>query len=133
LLTVCYISPDDYFIHNDVNKQNKPLQQYICIKEYHLHVSVTFEDIIKVLLQPQASSVPLSNLNKTNSFMVYHQNIRGLLNKTEELVSFLSPNFPQVLCSTEHHLKDSEIEFTYTDQYKLGIKFCMKSCKRMVE
>jgi len=29
--------------------------------------------------------------------MVYHQNIRGLLNKTEELINYLSPYFPQVL------------------------------------
>jgi hypothetical protein len=47
--------------------------------------------------QPQASNDPLSNSNKTNHFTVYHQKIRGLLNKTEELITFLSPNFPQVL------------------------------------
>ena len=32
------------------------------------------------------------------SFMVFHQNIRGLLNKPEELISSLSPDFPHVLC-----------------------------------
>jgi hypothetical protein len=46
--------------------------------------------------QLQANNDPMSNSNKTNSFMVYHQNIRGLLSKTVELISFLSPNFPQV-------------------------------------
>ena len=61
--------------------------------------------------------------------IVYHQNTRGLSNKTEELISFLSLNFPQVLCLTEHHLKDSEMYFTYRDQYKLGAKFCRKSFK----
>jgi exonuclease III len=61
--------------------------------------------------------------------MMYHQNIRGLLNKSAELISYLSPNFPQVLCLTEHHFKDSEIDFTYTDQYKLGTKFCRKYFK----
>ena len=35
------------------------------------------------------------------SFMVFDQNIRGLLNKSEELVSSLSPDFPQLLCLTE--------------------------------
>jgi len=39
--------------------------------------------------------------------MVYPQNIRGLLNKTEELISFLSPDFPQLLCLAEYHLKHS--------------------------
>ena len=54
------------------------------------------------------------------SFSVFHQNIRGLLNKSEELISSLSPDFPQVLCLTEHHLKYFEIDFLYMNQYKLG-------------
>jgi hypothetical protein len=60
---------------------------------------------------------------------VYHQNTRDLSNKREELIIFLSPNFPQVLCLTEHHPKDSEIYSTFIDQYKLGAKFCRKSFK----
>ena len=56
--------------------------------------------------------------------MVFHQNIRGLLNKPEESISSLSPDFLQVLCLTEHHLKHFEIDFIYMDQYKLGAKFC---------
>jgi len=44
--------------------------------------------------QLQASNDPLSNSNKTNGVMLYHQNIRGLLNKTMELISFLSLTFP---------------------------------------
>ena len=51
--------------------------------------------------QLQVSNDPLSNSNKTNGFMVYHQNIRSLLNKTVELISFLSPNFPQVYISEQ--------------------------------
>jgi hypothetical protein len=46
-----------------------------------------------------------------SSFTVFHQNIRGLLNKSEELISSLSPDFPQVRCLTEHHLKHFEIDF----------------------
>jgi hypothetical protein len=55
--------------------------------------------------------------------------MRGLLNKTDELTSFLSPNFPHVLCLTEHHLKDSEIDLRYVGNYKCGAKFCRKSFK----
>ena len=58
------------------------------------------------------------------SFIVFQQNIRGLLNKSEELIRFLSQDFPQVLWSTEHHLKHFEIDFVYVDKYKLGAKFC---------
>jgi len=79
--------------------------------------------------QPQASNDPLSNSNKTKSFTVFHQNVRGLLNKSEELISFLSPDFPQVLCLTEHHLKRTETDFIYMYQYKFGTKFCRESLK----
>jgi len=74
--------------------------------------------------QPQASNDPLWNSNKTNNFTVYHQNIRNLLNKTEELIHFMSPDFPRYF-----HLKHSEIDFMYRDQYILGAKFCRKSLK----
>jgi hypothetical protein len=63
------------------------------------------------------------------SFSVFHQNIRGLLNKSEEIISSLSPDFPHVLCLTEHHLKYFEIDFIYMDQYKLAVKFCRESHK----
>jgi len=63
------------------------------------------------------------------SFMVFHQNIRGLLNKSEELICSLSPDFPQVLCLTEHHLKHFEIDFIYMNQYKHDAKFCRESHK----
>jgi hypothetical protein len=61
--------------------------------------------------------------------MVFQQNIKGLLKKSEELISSLSPDFPQVLCLTVHHLKHFEIDFIYMDQYKLGAKFCRESRK----
>jgi len=62
---------------------------------------------------------------------VFHQNIGGLLHKSEESISSLSPDFPQVLCLTEYHLKHFEIDFIYMDQYvyKLGAKFCRESHK----
>jgi hypothetical protein len=43
----------------------------------------------------------------TNNFLkVCHQNIRGLLGKTEELLSSLLFDPPHIICLTEHHLKD---------------------------
>ena len=95
---------------------------------------------LKFKLAASTSNDLLSNPNETQSFMVFHQNVSGLLNrmlggllnKSEELVSFLSPDFPQALCLTEHHLRHSEIVFVYTDQYNHGVKFCRESLK-MVE
>jgi hypothetical protein len=60
--------------------------------------------------QPPVSNNPLSDSNKSKNLTVFHQNVRGLLNKSEKLKSFLSPDFPQVLCLTEHHLKHTEID-----------------------
>ena len=42
-----------------------------------------------------------------SSFAVFHQNIMGRLKKSE-LTSSFSPDFAQVLCLTEHHLKHFE-------------------------
>ena len=76
----------------------------------HQHESINFQDT-------------------ETSFTVFHCNIRGLLNKPEELISSLFPDFHQVLCLTQHLLKHFEIDFVYMDQYKLGAKFCRGSHK----
>ena len=60
---------------------------------------------------------------------MFQQHIRGLLNKSEILISLLCPDFPQVLCLTEHIFKCTEIDFMYVDQYKLGTKFYRESLK----
>jgi hypothetical protein len=42
----------------------------------------------------------------TNTFSdlrIYHQNIRGLSNKTDELLSQWVSKSPHILCLTEHH------------------------------
>ena len=38
---------------------------------------------------------------------IFHQNIRGMKDKTEEIVNNIATNPPQVLCFTEHHLEFS--------------------------
>jgi len=40
----------------------------------------------------------------------FHQNICGLLNKKEELLNSLTRNSLQIICITEHHLIDDELE-----------------------
>ena len=69
--------------------------------------------------------------NLINSpFIVFHQNIRGLRNKNNELLGPLLPNLPQVLCLTERHLKEQEIEHLATEHYTLGAKFCRHNLKQ---
>lgn len=45
-----------------------------------------------------------------NIFTVFHQNLFGLLNKREELLIPLLSVSPRIICITEHHLIDEELE-----------------------
>ena len=40
----------------------------------------------------------------------FHQNIRGLGKKAGELLTYLHPNFPHVMCLTEYHLNYLQLE-----------------------
>ena len=67
--------------------------------------------------------------NSKNLFKIFHQNIRGLKSKVDELSNSLFPDYPNVMCLTEHHLKDFEIDNLPIDQFKLGSKFCRPNFK----
>ena len=62
--------------------------------------------------------------NSKNLFKIFHRNIRGLKSKVDKLSNSLLPDYPHILCLTEHHLKNFEINNLPIDQYKLGSKFC---------
>jgi hypothetical protein len=70
-----------------------------------------------------------SNQEKTNQFTcnflkVCHQNIKGLFGKTEQLLNSLLFDLPHIICLTEHHLKEYEINNISVDNYVLGAKYC---------
>jgi hypothetical protein len=71
-------------------------------------------------------SIPV---NRNNLLKVCHQNIRGLLGKTEELLSCLLFDPPNIICLTEHRLKDFEVNSILIDNYELGAKYCRKFYK----
>jgi len=58
---------------------------------------------------------------------VYHQNIRGLKGKVNELLSQLHPTFPQVFCFSEHHMNQIELQHTFLDGYNLRVCYCRTS------
>ena len=72
-------------------------------------------------LENDTNTVKLTN--SKNLFKIFHQNIRGLKSKLDELSNFLFPDYPNIMCLTKHHLKDYEIDNLPTDQFKLGSKF----------
>ena len=55
-----------------------------------------------------------------NTVTILHENICGLRRKTDELISSISPNFPQVLCFSEYHLKIFKLDQISINGYKLG-------------
>jgi len=60
-------------------------------------------------------------------FKIYHQNIQGLKGKINEFMLTLVAGAPHLICFTEHHLKDYEIDATPISNYKLGAKYCRKN------
>ena len=49
----------------------------------------------------------------------FHQNIKGIRSKSNELVCHLSHDLPQILCLTEHDLANLEIQTLNIDNYRL--------------
>jgi hypothetical protein len=55
---------------------------------------------------------------------IFHQNIQGLQLKIDEIINILYPELPQVLCFTEHHLNQIDLNTIYIDKYTLGSSYC---------
>jgi exonuclease III len=64
-----------------------------------------------------------------NQFRVFHQNIRGLNDKIEELMISLHNQLPNIICLTKHHMIDYKIDALHIPQYKLGAKYCIRNLK----
>ncbi|MDR0751762.1 MAG: hypothetical protein LBF12_04160, partial [Christensenellaceae bacterium] len=79
--------------------------------------SITGNNIIDNGLKQTAINVSLE---------IFHQNIRGLRNKLNELYCHLSYKPPHIICISEHHLKDYELHIMYLHDYVLGAKYCRK-------
>jgi serine/threonine protein kinase len=68
-----------------------------------------------------------SQIPRNKTLKIFHQNIRGLGNKTNELYCHLHHDFPRVLCISEHHLRESELQLTHLANYSLGASYCRKT------
>jgi hypothetical protein len=65
----------------------------------------------------------------TTQQCIFHQNIRGLKGKVDELIEFISTGLPRILCIAEHHLNSSEIININMDYYKLRANYCRTNLK----
>ena len=61
------------------------------------------------------------------SIKIYHQNVRSLRYKMNELLCHLNHDRPHILCVTEHHLHHEELAFLHTENYVLVFCYCRKS------
>ena len=78
---------------------------------------------------PSPLAIKRNTKDQINSpFLVYHQNIRGLYNKSTELLGSITPNLPHVLCLTEHHCK--EHASLPIKNYPLAANFCRLKMKK---
>jgi len=57
---------------------------------------------------------------------IFHQNIRSLQYKMNELLCHLSHDPPHILCITEHHLHHEELASFHVENYVLGSCYCRK-------
>jgi hypothetical protein len=70
------------------------------------------------------SSSKILQDHKKSNLTIYHQNIRGIRNKIDEFLIFLSANEPQIICLSEHNLRTIEIDKLNFCQYTIGTSFC---------
>ena len=68
--------------------------------------------------------------SNSNNLKIFHQNIRGLTHKIDELLISLTKINPQVLCITEHHLTHDEVNNINLEQYTLGAHFSRNKYKQ---
>lgn len=84
-----------------------------------------------------SSAVPSTDVNKGSKspiihypLKIYHQNICGLRYKINELLSFLYPDFPNIICITEHHLSYTDLSSIVIENYKLGASYRRRTASK---
>jgi len=65
--------------------------------------------------------------NDRKPLNTYHQNTKGLRGKTDELIGHLHPVFLQILCLSEHHMNQEELQQTFIDGRTMVANYCRTS------
>ena len=68
-----------------------------------------------------------SQVRGNTSLKIFYHNIRGLGNKSNELYCHLQHDLPHILCLSEHHLSESEIQLIHIADYSLGASYSRKT------
>jgi hypothetical protein len=72
--------------------------------------------------------------DSSNSVHIFHQNIRGLRNKADELLSSFEIDgiSPHILCLSEHHMDEQDLLHLALPGYVLGSCFYRQKCLYLV-
>ena len=97
--------------------------------------ATTNEDFFLDNRLPKTSALRTSVIHNrgqtpNQSLKLFHQNIRGLRGKTSTLLRHLHQDLPHLLCFSEHHLDQSELDFIYMEKYSLGAKYCRRKLQK---
>jgi len=110
------LSTTDRFINNTAHKPIHSVQTPIVTKIKLEQFSSTKQQGTKKI-----------STKKSGNLQLYHQNIRGLHNKIDELTTQWTNHCPHLLCLTEHHLKEFKINNVHIENYTLGASNCRHS------
>ena len=84
-------------------------------------------------LQDKPVTLPELSTNRKHlvpqDLMIFHQNIRSLNNKIDEILNSFESNPPHILRFTEHYLKSYQLDKIFFQNYQLGAEFCRKRYK----
>jgi hypothetical protein len=58
-----------------------------------------------------------------NTINIFHQNVRGLRFKCNELLCHLQNVLTHILCFTEHHLDKDKLATLNIDNYQIGSRY----------
>ena len=94
----------------NVKKEGKIKPKHrVQTKEINCLEGISKEKVIK-----DSSQVP-----QNKSLRTFHQNIIASGNKANELNCHLHHDVPHILCSSQHHLSESELQLTHLANYSL--------------
>jgi len=108
---------------NKVPFSNKCLCATACIYDTQLEDPMSNDTItVEHTAVKDHSQVP-----RNKSPKMFRQNIRGLCNKLNEVYCQLHHDLPHILCLSERHLSESDLQLIHLTNYSLEASYCRKT------
>jgi hypothetical protein len=94
---------------------------------YHVNTKNTKKiNCLQVISDGKATNES-SQVPRNKSSKIFHQTIRGLSNKTNKFYCHLHHDLSYILCLSEHHLSEPELQLIHLTNYSLGANYCRKT------